>query len=339
LVLGQGSALGEAFAGFQDYARELSRRGVILAVVSKNDEKNALEPFERHPEMVLGRGDIASFVANWSDKPSNLRTVAEELNIGIDALVFVDDNPFERDLVRRELPMVAVPEITDDPTSYAQTLADAGYFEAVAVTDEDRARSGQYQSNREREALKASATDLGSYLRGLEMRLLWRRFDRVGLARTVQLINKTNQFNLTTRRYSEADVLAVMEDKRAFGAQLRLIDRFGDNGIIAIVIGRLQDNADLAIDTWLMSCRVLGRQVEPTTLNLVAALAQELGAKRLVGEYIPTPKNGMVRDHYAKLGFAACADGPEFDGATRHVLDLAGFVLRDTFVEVAEEHA
>ena len=339
LVLGQGSALGEAFADFQDYARELSRRGVILAVVSKNDETNALEPFDRHPEMVLKRGDIASFVANWSDKPANLRAVAEELNIGLDALVFVDDNPFERDLVRRELPMVAVPEISDDPASYAQTLADAGYFEAVAITDEDRSRSGQYQSNRARDALKASATDLASYLRGLEMRLLWRRFDRIGLARTVQLINKTNQFNLTTRRYSEADVIAVMRDGRAFGAQLRLIDRFGDNGIIAIVIGRLEDDADLVIDTWLMSCRVLGRQVEPTTLNLVAALAKQLGARRLVGDYIPTPKNGMVRDHYAKLGFATCGETAGPDGATRHVLDLAAFAPRDTFVEIAEERA
>ncbi|HWD57463.1 MAG TPA: HAD-IIIC family phosphatase [Stellaceae bacterium] len=339
LVLGQGSALGEAFVEFQDYARELSRRGVILAACSKNDEANALEPFDRHPEMVLRRGDIASFVANWADKPSNIRAIAQELNIGLDALVFVDDNPFERDLVRRELPMVAVPEISDDPTSYPQTLADAGYFEAVAITEEDRARSGQYQSNRERDALKASATDLGSYLRGLEMRLTWRRFDRVGLSRIVQLINKTNQFNLTTRRYSEGDVLAVMADKDAFGVQLRLIDRFGDNGIIAIVIGRLDADsdrgADLVIDTWLMSCRVLGRQVEPTTLNLVAALGAGLGARRLVGEYIPTAKNGMVKNHYTKLGFTPCGEGP--DGATGHVLDLAGFRPRDTFVTVEEE--
>jgi FkbH-like protein len=334
LVLGQGSPLGEAFAGFQDYARELSRRGVILAVCSKNDEKNALEPFDRHPEMVLKRGDIASFVANWRDKPANLRAVADELNIGLDALVFVDDNPFERDLVRRELPMVAVPEISDDPTSYAQTLADAGYFEAVAITAEDRARSGQYQSNRQRDALKASATDLGAYLRGLEMRLWWRRFDRVGLARTVQLINKTNQFNLTTRRYSETDVLAVMDDPRAFGVTLRLVDRFGDNGIIAVVIGRLQNGGDLVIDTWLMSCRVLGRQVEPTTLNLVAGLAKRLGARRLVGEYVPTAKNGMVKDHYARLGFCPLAGAGE---AARHALDLAGFVPRDTFVEIEEE--
>ena len=303
LVLGQGSALGEGFVHFQDYARELSRRGVILAVCSKNDEANALEPFDSHPEMVLKRSDIASFIANWRDKPANLRAIADDLNIGIDSLVFVDDNPFERELVRRELPMVAVPEISEDPATYAQTLADAGYFEALALTDEDRSRSVQYQNNRQRNELKASATDLESYLRGLEMRLLWRRFDKLGLNRTVQLINKTNQFNLTTRRYTEADVLGVMADARAFGVQLRLVDRFGDNGIIAIAIGRLLDDADVLLDTWLMSCRVLGRQVEPTTLNLVAAMAQRLGGRRLIGEYIPTAKNGMVKDHYPTLGF------------------------------------
>jgi FkbH-like protein len=336
LVIGQGSALGEAFMHFQDYARELSRRGVILAVCSKNDEKNAFEPFDRHPEMVLKRSDIASFVANWNDKPANIRAIADELNIGLDTLVFVDDNPFERELVRRELPMVAVPEISDDPAGYAQTLADAGYFEAVAITDEDRARSGQYQSNLQRDRLKASATDLDSYLHGLEMRLLWRRFDRVGLNRTVQLINKTNQFNLTTRRYTEADVVGVMQDDRAFGVQLRLTDRFGDNGIIAIVIGRLLGDADLLIDTWLMSCRVLGRQVEPTTLNLVAAMSKQLGARRLIGEYIPTARNGMVKDHYAKLGFIAAGSDA---GAVRHALDLTSFVPRDTFIEVSEEGA
>jgi FkbH-like protein len=337
LVLGQGTALGEAFVDFQDYARELSRRGVILAACSKNDEKNALEPFDRHPEMLLKRSDLASFVANWRDKPANLRAIAEELNIGLDSLVFVDDNPFERELVRRELPMVAVPEVSDDPTSYPRTFADAGYFEAVAITDEDRSRSGQYQRNHQRDALKASATDLDSYLRGLEMRLTWRRFDRVGLGRTVQLINKTNQFNLTTRRYTEPDILEIIGDEQVFGVQLRLVDRFGDNGVIAIVVGRLQDDADLLVDTWLMSCRVLGRQVEPTTLNLVAALARELGARRLVGQYIPTAKNGMVRDHYAGLGFSAGCTGP--DGSLLHVLDLADFVPRDTFIEVEEERA
>jgi FkbH-like protein len=293
-----------------------------------------VEPFDRHPEMVLKRSDIASFVANWSDKAHNIRTIAEQLNIGLDSLVFIDDNPFERTLVRQELPMVAVPEVVDDPSTFPQTLADAGYFEGVSVTEEDRTRSAQYQGNIQREALRASATDLPAYLRSLEMQLLWRRFDQIGLQRTVQLINKTNQFNLTTRRYSEDDVLGVMRDNRAFGMQLRLLDRFGDNGIISIIIGKMQDDDDLLIDTWLMSCRVLGRQVEPTTLNLVADQAQKLGAKRLIGDYVPTKKNGMVRDHYAKLGFTVMSQSD--DGGSRSVLELADFTPAETFIDVRE---
>jgi FkbH-like protein len=343
IALGQGSPLGEAYTAFQEYVRELGRRGVILAVCSKNDEANALEPFEKHPDMVLHRPDIASFVANWSNKADNIRAIAQELNIGLDSLCFIDDNPFERDLVRQELPMVAVPEVSDDPTSYPVALADAGYFEGLSVTDEDRERTSQYQGNKARDTLKAAVTDLPSYLRGLEMRLVWRRFDRIGLQRIVQLINKSNQFNLTTRRYSDEDVIAVMEDPDAFGLQLRLLDRFGDNGIIAIIIGRLQpDRAlganvqgnDLYIDTWLMSCRVLGRQVEPTTLNLIAQQAAKLGARRLVGEYLPTKKNAMVKDHYARLGFAVMAT--EDDGGNRNILDLAAFTPAETFIHVVE---
>jgi FkbH-like protein len=334
IELGQGSPLGEAYVAFQDHARELSRRGVILAVCSKNDEANALEPFEKHPDMVLRRGDISSFVANWSDKAANIRAIAEELNIGLDSLVFIDDNPFERNLVRQELPMVAVPEVSDDPTDYPIALADAGYFEGLSVTDEDRERTSQYQGNKARDALKASVTDLPAYLRGLEMQLITKEFDRVGLQRIVQLINKSNQFNLTTRRYTDEDVIAVMADPDAFGLQLRLLDRFGDNGVIAIVIGRLQPSRDLLIDTWLMSCRVLGRQVEPTTLNLIAREARKLGARRLVGEYIPTKKNGMVKDHYVKLGFAVMET--DAVGGSRAVLDLAGYTPAETFIHVTE---
>jgi FkbH-like protein len=334
IALGQGSALGEAYVAFQEYAREQSRRGVILAVCSKNDEANAVEPFEKHPDMVLKRADIASFVANWSNKADNIRTIAQELNIGLDALVFIDDNPFERNLVRQELPMVAVPEVGEDPTGYPLALADAGYFEGLSVTDEDRERTSQYQGNKARDALKASVTDLPSYLRGLEMQLVWKRFDRIGLQRIVQLINKSNQFNLTTRRYTDEDVIAVMADPDAFGLQLRLLDRFGDNGIIAIVIGRLQANKDVTIDTWLMSCRVLGRQVEPTTLNLIAQEAVKLGARRLVGEYIPTKKNGMVKDHYAKLGFTVMETDPS--GGNRNMLDLERYTPAETFIHVVE---
>jgi FkbH-like protein len=326
LVLGQGSALGEAHLAFQDYARELSRRGVILAVCSKNDEANAVEPFDRHPEMLLRRADIACFKANWSDKATNLRAIAQELNIGLDSLVFVDDNPFERNLIRQELPMVAVPELTDDPASYAATIADAGYFESVTISKEDLSRAAQYQANQARAAERGAATDLPAYLRGLEMRLIWKTFDRLGLSRIVQLINKTNQFNLTTKRYTEAEILDVMADDRAFGLQLRLLDRFGDNGIIAIVIGRLT-GADCQIDTWLMSCRVLGRGVEAATLNLIAAQAAAMGAERLIGTYIPTAKNPMVADHYQKLGFDAAG-----------ILSLGSFTPIETFIESQEDN-
>jgi FkbH-like protein len=334
IILGQGSAAGEAFVQFQAYAKDLTKRGVILAVCSKNDEANAMSAFERHPEMILRRGDIACFVANWTDKATNIRSIAKQLNIGLDALVFVDDNPFERNLVRQELPMVAVPEIPLDPALTAATLRDAGYFEGLTMTEEDRQRSGQYQSNLEREAFQAQSTDLDSYLRGLAMELIWRRFDTVGLQRTAQLINKTNQFNLTTRRYTEDDVQAIMDDPDAFGVQLRLVDRFGDNGIIAIAIGRKTGEDDVLIDTWLMSCRVLGRQVEQATLQLVAGEARRLGSKRLIGEYRPTAKNGMVKEHYRRLGFELLSAAE--DGTTQHVLDLTTFDPQPVLMTIRE---
>ena len=333
IVLGQGSALGEAFLAIQTYAKDLAKRGIILAVCSKNDEAVAFAVFDQHQDMVLRRADIACFIANWNDKATNIKNIAARLNIGLDALVFADDNPFERELVRQSVPMVAVPDLPEDPAFVVQCLVDAGYFEGIAVTDEDRLRSKQYQANLERGALQASTTDLPSYLKGLSMELLWRRIDRAGLARVVQLINKTNQFNLTTRRYTESDVVTLMTDETAFGLQIRLTDRFGDNGMIAVVIGRRQSSICL-IDTWLMSCRVLGRQVEDATLNLVADEARRLGASKLVGEYVPTAKNGMVRTHYPKLGFTLL-DPPE-SAVERFELDLAAFEPRPTLMEVKE---
>ena len=331
IVLGQGSALGEAFASLQEYTVELSRRGVILAVCSKNDEANALEAFRKHPEMVLRPEHIASFVANWNDKPANLRAIAGELNIGLDALVFVDDSSHERALVRQELPMVLVPEAPEDPALIAQCLMDAGYFEAVAITDEDRKRTQQYQTNQARSRLKASATDLGTYLKGLETLLLWRPLDQTGLQRAVQLINKTNQFNLTTRRYTDDDLRTIMQDKTSFGLQLRLADCFGDNGMIAVVLAKPHDGDDMLIDTWLMSCRVLGRQVEQATLNLIVAEARRIGARRLIGEYRPTKKNGMVKDHYTNLGFVPRSRDEE--GNCFSFLDISAFSAIPTYVE------
>ncbi len=336
IALGQGSPAGEAFVAFQRYAKQLSERGVILAVCSKNDEANALEPFEKHPEMVLRRNDIACYVANWTDKATNIRTIAERLNIGLDSLVFVDDNPAERRLVRSELPMVAVPEMPEDPAEYARTLADAGYFEAVDLTAEDRERTELYLANARREAARAAATDIGAFLDGLGMELFANSFDMTGLKRIVQLMNKTNQFNLTTRRYTEADVLRMMSDEDAATLQLRLTDVHGDNGVIGLIVGYRRGTA-LEIDTWLMSCRVLGRGVEEATLNLVVERAAEMGCTRLSGEYRPSAKNSMVREHYKQLGFTP-ADSVE-EGVTRWELPLGGFVPRPTHMKILKGEA
>ncbi len=335
IVLGQGSALGEAYVEFQRWVLDQSRRGVILAVCSKNDEANALAPFERHPEMVLSRSDIAAFIANWDDKPTNLRMIAQRLNIGIDSCVFVDDNPFERNIVRRELPTVSVPELPEDPAFYARCIADAGYFEALSVTAEDTERTKQYQANLQRETLQASATDLKGYLASLKMELWVKSFDRMDLKRVVQLINKTNQFNLTTRRYTEEEVAALIDAPDAFGLHFRLTDSLGDNGIISIIIARRdKKDSQMTIDTWLMSCRVLGRQVESACMNVLAERAKNLGVAEIVGEYIPTAKNDMVKEHYQKLGFLAVPKDPGAGSVWR--LPLENYVPSETLITIRE---
>lgn len=334
IVLGQGNALGEAFCDFQRYAKDLARRGVILAVCSKNDEKNALLPFERHPDMVLKREDIACFAASWEDKATAIRSIAKQLNIGLDSLVFADDNPFERNIVRTELPMVAVPELPEDPALFPGMIARAGFFEGIALTAEDMARTQQYQANAERESAREKATDMPGYLRSLEMKLHWSRFTDVDQARVVQLINKTNQFNLTTRRYAGNEVENLVRKPSVLPLQMRLTDKFGDNGIISIIIACLDDDATLDIDTWLMSCRVLGRQVEHAALGILADEARRMGARRLVGRYRPTEKNGMVAEHYPKLGFSSLPAAPGED--QQFELRLDTFSAVPTFIQIME---
>jgi FkbH-like protein len=332
IVLGQGSGQGEAFVEFQRYVKGLSLRGVILAVCSKNDRENALEPFERHPEMVLRTKDIACFVANWTDKAANLRSIAKQLNIGLDALVFVDDNPSERELIRRELPMVAVPEMPEDPAAYAATLAAAGYFEGLRTTEEDHSRCKLYQTNAQRDQLRETATDIGSYLESLHMTMTATPFDSLGLTRITQLINKTNQFNLTTQRMTEAEVAARMSDPKMVTLQVRLADRFGDNGTIAVLMARMCPSKEAMIETWLMSCRVLGRKVEEACLNVLAEICAARGMKRLIGAYRPTEKNSMVREMYSALGFERIE--MEETGATRWMLPLEGFQPRPVPIQV-----
>jgi FkbH-like protein len=322
IKLGQGSPTGEAFLAVQQMAKQLRSRGVILAVCSKNEEDVARSAFQSHPDMLLAESDIAVFQANWTDKASNLRAIATTLNIGIDALVFLDDNPAERLQVRRELPMVAVPELPEDPALYPQILAAAGYFETVSFSAEDKNRAEYYRSNAQRAEILNKTGDMGSYLLSLDMVCEINPVDAMSRARSSQLINKSNQFNLTTRRYSEGEIEALETDDSAHLIQVRLTDKFGDNGIISVIIARKADDA-WAIDTWLMSCRVLGRRVEEAALAHLAAAARAAGAKTLVGSYIPSPKNRMVADHYQKLGFAPA--GAAEDGATAWSLSLEDY--------------
>jgi FkbH-like protein len=312
LALGHGSAEGEAFLAFQHYLRRLRERGILLAVCSKNDEAVARAAVAEHPEMVLRPDDFAAFVANWEDKPSNLRRIAADLRLGLDALVFFDDNPMERDLVRQTLPEVAVPEAPEEPALYARCLVDAGYFEAMGFTDEDRQRAGSYAADVQRREAAESSTDLAGYLAGLEMRLQWRPFQEADLPRIAQLVNKTNQFNLTTRRYAEAELAALAREPQVVTFAGRLADKFGESGLVTVIIGRTvphEGGSALDIDTWLMSCRVLGRTVEAAVLGQVAALARARGCRALLGRYIPTTRNQLVADLYERMGFTREGDG------------------------------
>jgi FkbH-like protein len=312
IQLGQGTPLGEAFLSTQQLALDVRERGIILAVCSKNDDTVARSAFRNHTEMLLREEHIGVFQANWVDKPSNLEAIARKLNIGLDALVLLDDNPAERAQVRAALPMVAVPELPDDPAWFAWTLNAGGYFEAVGYAAEDRLRAAAYAADAQRTEVMAKARDLGDYLTSLGMVIKFSPFDGKGRQRIAQLINKTNQFNLTTRRYTESEVAAMEADDSVFTLQVRLEDSFGDLGMIAVVICRSSESGERAweIDTWLMSCRVLGRQVEEAMLMKIAEAARNSGVQRLIGTYIPTAKNDMVKGHYVKLGFQPVHESP-----------------------------
>lgn len=328
IAIGQGSAEGEAFLAIQNYALSLKARGVVLAVCSKNEEANAKLPFESHPDMALRLDDFAVFVANWTDKASNLAHIAKVLNIGIDSLVFLDDNPAERERVRQMLPEVAVPEVGEDPVLYPAMIAQGGYFETVGLSADDAKRAEQYRANAERTVAMETIGDYGAYLRSLDMECAIAPFDSIGRTRIAQLINKSNQFNLTTRRYTEAEVAAMEADTTCHTLQVRLTDKFGDNGMISVVVFRdMEGEKAWLCDTWLMSCRVLKRRIEEAVLAHVAVTARARGVDRLYGDYIPSVKNAMVKDHFENLGFTQ--HGPLEGGGTRWVLELEGYVAPD----------
>jgi FkbH-like protein len=315
IKVAQGDAAGEAHLAVQRLALDLRQRGIVLAVSSKNTDEVARAPFEKHPEMLLKLEHIAVFQANWNDKATNIQAIADELSLGLDSMVFLDDNPAERGLVRQLLPQVGVPELPDDPAFYARTLAAGGYFEAVTFATEDIKRAGFYQNNAKRASLQKQVGGIDAYLASLDMTITFQPFDATGRARIVQLINKSNQYNLTTRRYTDPEVTEAELDPEVFTLQVRLADIFGDNGMISVVICRPGGDGVWEIDTWLMSCRVLGRRVEHMVLGKILECAQRSGISKLAGTYRPTDRNKLVVDHYAKLGFKKVDE--EASGVTR----------------------
>jgi len=333
IELGDTSPRGEAFKAFQKYIASLKQRGVLLAVCSKNDLDKAQEPFQKHPDMVLKLDDIVSFKANWEPKSENIRAMAPELNLGLDSFVFVDDNPAEIEIVRQFVPEVTTILLGPDPSDYVGQLADSRLFEPRNITAEDAERTSQYRSDAQRQALESSVTDMAAYLESLQMEAVISEFTPVDVPRLSQLINKSNQFNLTTHRRSEAEVSAVMNDKNFIGYSVRLKDRFGDHGLISIVIGEKTGDV-MKIDTWLMSCRVLKRGVEEEVLNELVRLAKLKNCMRLEGTFLPTAKNEMVRDFYGKMGFTLLSESAtkrEFE------LRLENFSPRPTKIKIIRQ--
>lgn len=319
IKLGSGDPRGEAFLAFQESILRLKERGIVLAVASKNNDADAREPFERHPDMRIRLDDISVFIANWDDKPANLQRIASTLDIGLDALVLVDDNPAEREIVRELLPGVEVVHLGPDPAGYARALADSLFFEPAMLTKEDRDRTAQYRARADAHQLRAQVDSIEDYYRNLGMRALVAPFDELHLPRVVQLIAKTNQFNLTTRRHDVATIRDFMSDPDCVHLYLRLRDRFADHGLVAVLIARHSRDA-LDIDTWLMSCRVIGRTVENEMLMHLCRHAEDLECSRLRGVFVPSPKNEIVRDLYANLGFTRLSDD---GGATTWEYDIA----------------
>jgi FkbH-like protein len=297
-----GGGAGESYVRLQQFLKQLRARGVLLAVCSKNEATTALEPFLKHPDMMLRRDDIAVFVANWEDKASGIRRIRDELGIGLDSMVFLDDSPFERNLVRELLPEVIVPELPEDPSSFVAFLSELNLFETAYLSSEDRQRAALYQHEAQRRAVAAHSASVQDYLRSLDMRAVLARFDRFHMPRIAQLMQRSNQFNLCTRRLSEAQCAALAEDQVFIPLYAKLSDRFGDHGLISVVVLERDEQALLVRD-WLMSCRVLARGVEQFLMNYVVTQATKLGLRHVIGEYIPTAKNAMVRDFFAQFGF------------------------------------
>ncbi len=308
---GQGDGESEAFLDFQKYLKNLADQGVALVAVSKNDESLVRECFAaRQEDFAIHWDDFSAVRINWTDKAENLRSIAAELSLPLEHFVFVDDNPTERQRVRQVLPEVSVPELPLEPSDYQRAIETRLYFEKRVLTEEDKQRGESYRTNRQREGLKSVSGTLEEYLTSLDMVLEQRRLDASVLERAAQLVAKTNQFNVTTIRYSQAQLERISQDPNWYSSLYRLIDRFGDYGWIGLMLLHRVDDV-LEIDTWLMSCRVLGKSVEKSMMDDAVGYARALGSRGLRGRYVPTKKNGLVADLFPRLGFEETATTPE----------------------------
>lgn len=326
---------GEPFYRFQLYLRELKRRGLILCVCSKNTHEVAIRVFREHPEMVLREEDIAVFVANWDSKVDNIKIIHETLNIGFDSMVFLDDNIFERNMVRQYLPDVLVPELPEEPSDYVHAIVKLNLFETTGFTAEDNQRTKLYQEESKRKVLEKSYTNVGDYLQSLEMKLVIAPFDEFHVPRIAQLIQRSNQFNLTTNRLGVGECSALMRaGDSVVPLYAKLSDKFGDYGLISVVIVEFAA-AHAEITTWLMSCRVLARGVEDHVMNVVVDLVKSRGLSRVIGHYIPTAKNGMVKDFYGRFGFHQSV--PQSTGAIAWTLDISTYKRRVTHISDKKE--
>jgi FkbH-like protein len=332
IQIGRETPVAEAYTAFQEYCLSLQQRGVLLAVCSKNNEDVAKSGFE-HPSSVLKLKHLSCFKANWEPKHENILAIAKELNLGVDSFVFVDDNPAERAIVA-QIGGIAVPDVGEDVARYATIIEAGRFFESISISKEDMSRTALYQANSARASVEAQFANYGEYLDSLEMQAEIAEFKPVYLERITQLTNKTNQFNLTTRRYTLAEIGAIAADPRYIAIYGRLLDRFGDNGLVSIVLG-CREGEELHLDLWLMSCRVLKRDMELAMLDALVDRARAMSLRTLKGFYLPTRKNGMVADHYEKLGFARVSLDPA-SNASAWSLDVPSYAARNRHIRILE---
>ncbi len=331
--LGHGDE-GEPFLLFQHYLLSLKRRGILLAVCSKNDPENARLPFKKHPEMVLREDDFAVFVANWEEKPGNIRLIQETLSIGLDSMLFLDDSAFERNFVRDRLPEVIVPELPEDPANYVKALSELNLFETASFSAADGTRTRQYQEEFLRKSVKTKFADHDDYLKSLDMKIALERFSRENLGRISQLIQRSNQFNLATRRYTEAQCESFMKDEAGyFPVSVSLKDKFGDYGLILCAVVSW-NKLDAVIEEWVMSCRVLFRGAEQCAMNQIVEIARQKGLRRITGRFAPTDKNKMVKNFYRDFGFKLISEEP--GGATLWEIEAVDYRPKQVFMEIKE---